>query len=197
MTTTLYLIRHAHAVWTPDEGRALSAAGTAGAAHVAALLANQPIAAVYASAARRAIQTVEPLAMARGLDVIPVNDLRERRLAKEPVEDHAAAVAWCWRHPAESLPGGESNLVAKRRGGAVVAELAARHLGEMIAVGTHGNLLALILQHYQPAIDLAFWANLTMPDIYALTRSDDGQAQIVRLWNAGDCFVPPAAAPAG
>lgn len=190
MTTTLYLIRHAHTVWTPDEGRSLSPVGQAGAAHVVTLLGDRPIAAVYASPARRAIQTVAPLAFAHGLAVTPIADLRERRLAAEPVDDHAAAVAWCWAHPTAALPGGESNLVAQRRGVTVITDLAARHRGAAIAVGTHGNLLALILQHWRPAIDHAFWRALTMPDIYALTLGDDGGAQVVRWWDAGDQVVP-------
>ncbi|NTU82153.1 MAG: histidine phosphatase family protein, partial [Chloroflexales bacterium] len=167
--TTLYLVRHAHASWTPDEGRALSSEGRAGASHVAALLCGEPIAAVYASKAQRTEQTVTPLAEALGLTVRTVKKLRERRLSAEPVDDHAAAVAWCWAHPEAALPGGESNREAQRRGVKIIAELASRHAGEVIVVGTHGNLLALILQHFQPGVDYAFWRQLTMPDIYALT----------------------------
>jgi 2,3-bisphosphoglycerate-dependent phosphoglycerate mutase len=194
MTTTLYLIRHAHAVWTPDEGRALSAQGRAGAEHVAALLGDRPLAAVYASTARRAIQTVTPLAAARGLAVTAMEDLRERRLSATPVDDHASAVAWCWAHPMEALPGGESNRAAQRRGVATIANLTARHSDAAIALGTHGNLLALILQHWQPAVDHTFWSSLTLPDIFILTLGDDGGAQVERLWDAGERFVPAVAA---
>ncbi len=194
MTTTLYLIRHAHAVWTPDEDREISPAGRAGAAHVATLLGDVPITAMYASPFKRAIQTIAPLAEAHGLSITTIADLHERKLSAQPVDDHAAAVAWCWAHSTEALPSGESNLIAQRRGVAVIADLAARHPGETIAVGTHGNLLALILQYWQPKIDYDFWNSVTMPDIYALTFGDDGTAQITRRWDAADRFVPPVAA---
>lgn len=59
--TTIYLVRHAHAAWTPDESRALSLGGQTGPEHLAALLRDKPIVAVYTSRARRALQTVEPL----------------------------------------------------------------------------------------------------------------------------------------
>lgn len=188
--TTVYLVRHAHASWTPDDGRALSSEGLAGAEHVAELLRGRPIVAVYASKARRAIQTVGPLAAALGLTVTSIKDLGERRLSGEPVDDHASAVAWCWAHPDAALPGGESNLAARRRGAAVITTLSERHAGEAIAVGTHGNLLALILQHWERSVDHAFWSQLTMPDIYALTLEDGRRAHVARVWDSGGRFAP-------
>lgn len=94
--TTMHLVRHGHVIWTPDEDRVLSPEGRAGANHVATLLAGEPIGAVYASTMRRALQTVEPLAQSLGLPVTALDGLRERRLSGEPVDDHGAAVAWCW-----------------------------------------------------------------------------------------------------
>lgn len=192
-STTIYLVRHGHAHWIPDEGRVLSPEGHAGAQHVATLLRTERLTAVYASRAPRAVQTVEPLAAAHGLAVASIDDVRERRLSREPVGDHGAAVAWCWANPEASLPGGESNVEARRRGADVIKALARQHAGEMIVVGTHGNLLALILQHWDPAIDYAFWSRLSMPDIYALTLCDAGTSNVLRRWDAGDRFVPTRA----
>lgn len=170
----------------------LSPEGLTSAEHVATLLANEPMSAVYASTMRRAMQTVAPLARSLGLPVTTLADLRERRLSGAPVDDHAAAVAWCWANPEAALPGGESNHAARRRGVAAVSELAGRHEGEVIVIGTHGNLLALILQHWLPSVDYAFWSRLTMPDLYTLTLCDDGPPELARLWDAGDRFVPVA-----
>ena len=191
-STTLYPVRHAHARWMPDEGRALSPEGHAGAEHVAALLRNAPIVAVYASRARRAIQTVEPRATARGLPVTTSADLRERRLSGAPVDDHGAAVAWCWAHPEAALPGGESNMAAQQRGVAAIITLTRCHTGETIVVGTHGNLLALILQHWAPAVDDAFWSRLTMPAVDALTLGTGASARTPLRWDAGERFMPYA-----
>jgi len=186
----VHLVRHGHAIWTPDEDRVLSPEGRAGAERVATLLAGEPISAVYASTMRRAIQTVEPLARSLGLPVTALDDLRERRLSGEPVDDHGAAVAWCWTNPEVALPGGESNYAARRRGVAVVTDLAGRHKGQVIVVGSHGNLLALILQHWFPSVDHAFWSRLTMPDIYTLTLREEGPPELARLWDAESRFVP-------
>jgi 2,3-bisphosphoglycerate-dependent phosphoglycerate mutase len=157
---------------------------------VAELLRDRPIIAVYASKAQRAIQTVDPLAITLSLAVTSIKNLRERRLGGEPVDDHAATVAWCLAHPEATQPGGESNLEARRRGVAVIIELVERHAGEAIAVGTHGTLLALILQHWEPSVDHTFWSQLTMPDIYVL-RLDGGRLVcITPLWDAGSGFMP-------
>lgn len=188
-STVIYLVRHAHASTKPGEKRALSPQGRAGAEHLAALLRQRPIVAVYSSPSRRARQTMKPLAKALGLPLEEHDDLRERKLSGEPVTDHAAAVAASWAHPDRALPGGEPNTVAQRRGVAAVEALARRHAGRQIAVGTHGTLLTLILQHYDPAIDAAFAQQLTLPDLYQLTLAGDGSARIARLWDAGEAFA--------
>jgi 2,3-bisphosphoglycerate-dependent phosphoglycerate mutase len=50
-----------------------------------------------------------------------------------------------------------------------------------MVLSTHGNLLTLILQHYEPNVDYAFWRALTMPDVYEL-RIEEGETAITRLW---------------
>ena len=65
--STLYLVRHAHAEWTPDENRPLSAQGSEDANRVANTLYVVPISAIYSSPARRARQTIAPLAGRLGL----------------------------------------------------------------------------------------------------------------------------------
>ena len=52
--TVAILVRHAHAAWTPDENRPLTAGGLAAAASLAERLAHLPVDAVYASPATRA-----------------------------------------------------------------------------------------------------------------------------------------------
>ena len=53
---------------------------------------------------------------------------------------------------------------------------------EHIVLSTHGNLMALILQVFDPSLDFAFWKSLTMPDLYTLNFSQAGEAAIDRLW---------------
>ncbi len=163
--TTIYLVRHAHAITAPGEKRALSPQGRAGAEHVAALLRERPIVAIYSSPSRRVRQTLKPLAQALGLAIEEHDELRE--------PGHSAA------------PDAE----AQRRAVALITTLAHRHAGQQIAVGTHGNLLALILQHYDPTLDTTVQQRLSLPDLYQLTLGEG--AHLTRLWDAGDRFAMP------
>ena len=179
--TVLYLVRHAHADWTPDEDRPLSAQGCADARRVADLLQPVLISAVYSSPFRRARDTVAPLAKRLGLPIHEIDDLRERKLGTVPADSFMAAVKATWDDPSLAFLGGEPNAAAQRRGVAVILGLSGLHPDQQIAVGTHGNLLALILQHFDPSVGFAFWQSLTMPDVYRL-EVKDGQATRHRLW---------------
>ncbi|MBN1877201.1 MAG: histidine phosphatase family protein [Anaerolineae bacterium] len=166
--TIFYLIRHARAKWTPDEDRPLSMQGHVDAACVAEVLAAYPIQAIYSSPYARAVQTVTPLADRCKLPIHIISDLRERQLSAAPVPDFLAAVAATWHDPTFAHPGGESNAEAQRRGVAVVYDLCARREAAHIVLATHGSLLALILQYFDPTVDFYFWQSLTMPDIHQL-----------------------------
>ena len=83
-------------------------------------------------------------------------------------------------------------MAAQQRGVAVIIALTRCHTGETIVVGTHGNLLALILQHWAPAVDDAFWSRLTMPAVDALTLGTGAPARTPLRWDAGERFMPYA-----
>jgi 2,3-bisphosphoglycerate-dependent phosphoglycerate mutase len=148
---------------------------------VADLLCGLPITRIYASPYRRARQTVGPLADRLGLPVHIELDLRERKLSGQSVSDFFAAVEQTWRDPTYAHPGGESNAAAQRRGVAVVERLRRQIPGEHLVLSTHGNLMALVLQHYDPRVDYDFWRALTMPDVYKLELRRT-EARIARLW---------------
>jgi 2,3-bisphosphoglycerate-dependent phosphoglycerate mutase len=177
----LYLVRHAHANWSPDEERTLSARGYANAERVGTLLCGFPIVAVYSSPYRRARETVEPLAAHLGLPIYEIDNLRERELGTAPTDSFVTAVQATWEDPSFTWPGGESNTAAQRRGVAVVHDLLDRHPEQQVAIGTHGNLLALILQHFDPSVGFSFWRSLTMPDVYGV-RVNATTAVVQRLW---------------
>ena len=179
-----YLIRHAHAEWVPDEQRPLSSKGREDVIRVADLLSGSPITRVYSSPYQRAWETVRPLTERVGLPVHSEPGLRERKLSGEPIVDgFLAAVKRTWDDPTYAHPGGETNAAAQRRWVAVVQQLFGPYAEEYMALSTHGNLLALILQHYDPNVDYAFWRALTMPDVYEL-RVEEGETAITRLWDS-------------
>jgi len=79
---SLLLLRHASAgnrdEWTDhDHERPLDARGLEQAAHLPEVLARFPIERILSSPAKRCLQTVEPLAAARGLEIEPREELSE------------------------------------------------------------------------------------------------------------------------
>jgi len=166
--TTFYLVRHAHADWTLDENRPLSAQGFEDAQRVADVLQEYPICAIYSSPERRAYQTISPLADQMGIQIEIETGLQERKLGVDAFEDFLGAVKVTWQDPSFAHPGGESSDVAQMRGLAVVKRLQVKQPNEAVVLSTHGNLMALILQAFNPKIDFLFWKSLSMPDIYRL-----------------------------
>jgi 2,3-bisphosphoglycerate-dependent phosphoglycerate mutase len=180
--TVLYLVRHAHSPWSLDDNRSLSPAGQKAAERVAEVLASRPLTAIHASTERRAHQTVEPLAMQTGLPIQPEDGLRERRLMDVETADFRAAVKRTWDEPDFAFPGGESNATAQRRGLEVVRRILMQHPDGEVVLGTHGNLLALILQQFDPAVGFDFWESLTMPDIIRLEVEGSDIEGWERVW---------------
>ena len=185
--TSAYLVRHAHAHWEPSEERPLSEQGSAGARALADCMGATAVSAIYSSPARRAIETIQPLAAARGLVPEIVPDLRERALVVPSGATFESAVETAWLDPAAAADGTESNRAAAERGVGVLQRILAKHRGEPVVMSTHGNLLALILGALNSSYGYETWRALTFPDVYRLVFQGKALVDLERVW------VPPAA----
>jgi 2,3-bisphosphoglycerate-dependent phosphoglycerate mutase len=170
------LVRHAEPmpVGTPevhDDDRPLTDAGRSAADELAAELDGWEVTAVYSSPYERAVQTVTVLAERRGLPVQLIEDLRERRLSPELHDEWRVTLERSWSDADFALPGGESGRTAQRRAVAILDLLRTRHAdGGRIVLGSHGNLISLILQALQPEVDYDFHMAMPMPALYRLTH---------------------------
>ncbi len=170
------LVRHADPVpiGTPgvdDDERPLSDEGRAAAAELAAELEAWEITAVYTSPYARAMETIQPIAARRGLRVHVIDDLRERRLSLEPRDEWRTSLERSWADADFSLPGAESGRSAQRRAIGILDMLRSRHPdGGRLLVGSHGNLISLILQALEPDIGFDFHMAMPMPAVYRLTH---------------------------
>ena len=149
---------------------------------MADILFHHPVDKIYAGPAQRAYQTILPFAQRVGVNIKTEVNLRERKLGDEVFEDFFKAVEVTWRAPFFSHPGGESSAEAQKRGLALVKRVQAEDPNDAVVLSTHGNLLALILQAFDPSIDFSFWKSLTMPDIYVLFIGKTGEVRYHRLW---------------
>jgi 2,3-bisphosphoglycerate-dependent phosphoglycerate mutase len=170
------LIRHAEAAPlgagpAADDDRPLTDAGRLAAAELAVELEPYQVTAIYSSPYLRALQTVAPIARGRGLQVQQLTDLRERRLSPDPVDDWRGTLERAWLDADFALPGGESGRAAQRRAIGTLDLLRARHPdGGRIVLGSHGNLIGLILQALEPEVDFAFHMAMPNPALYRLTH---------------------------
>lgn len=189
--TQLYLVRHAHSKYTPEElTRPLSDKGKVDAEHVTELLKKESIDAVCSSPYKRAVETVEGTARHIGQGINLYDELRERTLAGKPVHNFEEAISLVWEDPAFSLEGGESNLTAQKRGVQGIFKIIEEYNGKNVVIGTHGNIMVLIMSYFDPQYDIRFWRKLEMPDIYCLTFDDKNLASVKRIWTRQAEFVP-------
>jgi len=70
------------------------------------------------------------------------------------------------------------------RGRALTDEVLARPQPTSV-VATHGNLMMLILQSFDPSHDFSAWENLTNPDVFCLVCQGN-RVQIFRTWKPSD-----------
>lgn len=188
--TIVYLVRHAHSHWQPSEERPLSERGRADAAVLARSFGSTAISAIYSSPARRAVETVQPLAEARAIGPVPVTDLRERELVVPPGMSFEAAVETAWRDRAVGRGGTEPNRLASARGVRVIRDIVAARRGETVVVSTHGNLLALMLNGLDPSYGYDTWRSLSFPDVYRLSFRGDAPVRIERTWTPPNARAP-------
>ena len=175
------LVRHAEAVpigapQVTDDDRPLSGPGRRAAAELAEELDAWEISAVYSSPYPRALETVTMLADRRGIGVQVLDDLRERRLSLEPHEAWRQTLERSWSDADFALPGAESGRAAQRRAIAILDLLRARHPdGGRLVLGSHGNLISLILHALDPDVGFGFHMAMPTPAIYRITH-DGGRA---------------------
>jgi phosphoserine phosphatase len=152
--TRLILIRHGQTAWNVGAGEErfrgrtdlpLDEVGWSQARALASRLGREPIAALYASPLLRARQTLAPLAEATGLMVSPHDGLIDIHYGRFQGMTHRQAAAafpeaytlWRTRPGQVCFPDGESLAVVQDRLRALLAEMAAHHPGQTVALAGH------------------------------------------------------------
>lgn len=187
MLTHVYMIRHAESPYIQgqEKTRGLSEKGCQDAQCVADILQGEQIDVFISSPYARAIQTIETTAKQADREIKLEPDFRERELGAwaECCEHFAQAVEHVFANREFAFAGGESNAVAGERGLAALQEVLDHHRGKKVAIGIHGNIMTIIMNHYDPSYDFSFWKKTSMPDIYKLSFEEDQLIQVERLWN--------------
>lgn len=180
--TIIYFVRHAHSTYTKEEReRPLSEKGHLDAENVTHLLKDKHIDVVISSPYKRAIQTVQGIANTYHVSIEIEEDLRERLLSSEPVADFNDAIENVWEDWSFAYEGGESNDVAQRRAVICMQSILKKYKGKNIVIGTHGNIMVLLMNYFDSKYDFQFWKTLHMPDVYKLVFDNNRFSSAERL----------------
>ncbi|HEY4391855.1 MAG TPA: histidine phosphatase family protein [Paenibacillus sp.] len=188
MLTTIYMVRHAESPYTAGEERTrgLSTDGELKSRIVTELLKDEGIDMIVSSPYARAMLTVENLARQLNLTIETYEDLRERQFADDSYligdEQFMTQVQNMFSDPEYALPGGESSRVCQQRAVPVLFDLLEQHRGKKIAIGTHGNVMTLMMNYFDPSCGWDFFIETKKPDIYKMEFEGTRLVQVTRLW---------------
>jgi 2,3-bisphosphoglycerate-dependent phosphoglycerate mutase len=174
----LYLIRHCAATGQEPDAP-LTIAGHQQAEMLADALGVAAIDRIVSSPFRRAQDSIAPLAKRLGLTIETDDRLAERVLGGG-FDDWREALRATFDDPDLSFEGGESSAVAMARGLAALRDTFDAGISTT-AVVTHGNLMALLLRHFDPLFGYDAWERLTNPDVYRVTKVS-GAVLTERVW---------------
>ena len=187
VNTTIYMIRHAKSPFVVGQEltRELSTQGLIDAKKVADIMDNKKIDLIVSSPYKRAIQTIEEIATNKDIEIIVYEELRERQLkgAFKLTEDEIyQAIKTSFEDIDFHLTDGESIRDVQNRAMPVIKNLLNNYEGKTIIIGTHGNVMTIIMNYFDKAYGYEFWKNTSKPDIYKLVFSGENLLSVHRLW---------------
>ena len=181
--STFYLIRHCSATGQEPDAP-LTEAGEQQALALAGFFRDIPVARIISSDYTRATASIAPLATSQQLTIETNPTLRERILALGPRAAGFELLRHSFTDTSFRLPGAESGQDATDRILSVIESL--DDVNGTTVLVTHGNLLALLLQHVDNRYDFDTWRNLSNPDIYRLEIVDNSWS-VTRVWTVPAC----------
>ena len=194
--TTLFLIRHGTTAVT---GSRLY--GRTPGIHLDERFEGIRLTAVYSSPLERCLETMEPLAGARGLEIRTSDALIEMDAGAwtgRTLPSLRRVKLWdtVQRNPSRfSFPGGESFVDAEARVLDEIERIVARHPRGRIAVGTHGDLVRVLISHYTGAHLDQFQRVMAEPASVSVVHLGEGVPRILLVNDTGSLrrFAPTKA----
>lgn len=179
MVKRIYVVRHCEADGQPSLAP-LTEKGFQQADELARFLVDAKVERVICSPFLRAVQSIEPAAKQKGLQVEKDTRLTERILSTKVLEDWLLKLEATFEDLDLKFDDGESSREAMGRILEAVKEVLEGEVENTLIV-THGNLMSLLLHYYQPSFGFEEWKNLSNPDVYLLFF-DKSEVAIERIW---------------
>lgn len=190
MKTYIYMVRHAVSpfILGDERERGLSDKGHMDAYRIKEILAEEEITHFVSSPYRRAIDTIKYLADAANKEIELHEELRERAIATMEIEiseqEILQGIRTSFTDKSFKMSDGESTLEAQERAIPIVKQLIQQHKGGRIVLGTHGNIMTIILNYFNREYGYEFFEQTTKPDIYKLEFDELELTQVVRIWDS-------------
>lgn len=182
--TTVYFVRHGDSAFVPnrERERGLTEHGERDAEKIVDILGKEPFDHYVSSPYERAIATIRGLAALHKQEIHIVEELRERDIGVITGVDFKTAKKQVYADFDHAFPGGESSKHAQKRAVEALKAIISQHRGKRIVVGTHGDILTLMLNFYDSQYDYTFWTHSTMPDVYKVILEEERLDRVERLW---------------
>ena len=173
MKNTYILLRHAHSRFSSDDlNRTLSEKGFSSLDQLE-FLNSFNIHYYFSSPYKRAFETINssPIQFDK---IVLDNRLRERKLSSTFIKDSEFedSIKYLWQNPDKSLIGGESNREALNRILDLFADLEERYSDKTILLSSHGNLLGILINHFDSSFDHKKWEQMTFPDCFLVDKDE-------------------------
>lgn len=176
----VYVVRHCKA-----EGQAFDAKlitiGVEQAEKLAEFLLDKDIDYIISSPYERAYRTIKPLSDKIAVEIALDERLTERVLSDKNYPDWRDMLRMTYYDLEICYKGGESSNTAMSRVISVVMEVLNSDNKNIVLV-SHGNLISLLLKHFDDSIGFKEWEALSNPDVFHLTFSADDKPNIHRIW---------------
>lgn len=179
----IYLVRHCETV-SQDRESPLTKKGYEQADQLAQFFASTQVDAIISSPFVRARESIEPLSEKRNIKIIEDERLVERVLSSDDLPDWYEKLRETFIDLDRTYEGGESSREAMKRIVDVIEEIRQSNGNNAIVV-THGNLLALLLHHYDDSFGFEQWEQLRNPDVFLMESDKDG----IRIRNVYELMV--------
>jgi len=168
----IFLIRHAEAPYNSsilDPNRPLSTRGRQQAVDLAQLVRHFGIEEIHTSPYERCLNTIAPLSEILRVKPYEVHDLREREFTDYHVEDWGETWRTAWMDPDFSFRDGESGREAQARMYIAIESIITSSTARTLAISSHGNVIALLLQHIDTTYTFEHACAIRNPDVFRVT----------------------------
>ncbi|MBW8352042.1 phosphoglycerate mutase family protein [Bacillus sp. IITD106] len=176
----IYVIRHCEAEGQLPEAQ-LTDRGLEQALDLSEFFSDIQIDRIISSPYKRAIDSIKPLAKRLNIEVEIDRKLSERVLSTKNLSDWCEKLRTTFDDIELKFEGGESSRDAIKRIVQVVEEVFSSKDKNTIIV-THGNLMSLLLKHFNNEFGFDNWKNLSNPDVFLL-KNENNKVTFERLWN--------------